>query len=51
MSKIFGTHFLKSRIVVDVEVQIFTLTKWSIFQICQIGVAKCGKKSKNKNKN
>jgi hypothetical protein len=40
--------FLKSKIAIDVKVQIFTFTKWSVFQICQICATKCGKKSKDK---
>lgn len=39
--------FLKSKIIRNVEVQIFTFTKGDTFKICSIGAAKCDKKSRN----
>jgi hypothetical protein len=48
--KEFWDPFLKSKIAIDVEVQIFTFKKWYTFQICQIGVAKCDNKSRDTNK-
>jgi len=48
--KDFWNPFLKSKIIINVEVQIFTFKKWYTFQICEVGVGKCDNKSRDKNK-